>query len=137
MSQNAEPLPTTASPAGASPAFPWLAEAWRAIPAAELQILLGAIFSFAFPDSFATSGTLLNMLRVAGIMLVVAVGQSFALIVGGFDISVGANMGLVSIVCAMSMKAGVDVPNAAALGVLAGAVVGLINGVGIAVLRRS
>jgi ribose transport system permease protein len=140
MSQSAEPLRTTAAPKGASPAFLWLTDAWRAIPAAELQILLAIVvlslvFSFTFPDSFATSGTLLNMLRVAGIMLVVAVGQSFALIVGGFDISVGANMGLVSIVCAMSMKSGVDVPEAAALGVLVGGLVGLINGIGIAVLR--
>ena len=71
----------------------------RQIPAAEIQIFLAIIvlailFSYAFPDSFATSGTLLNMARVAGIMLVVSIGQSFALIVGGFDISVGATMGL-------------------------------------------
>ena len=71
----------------------------RQIPTAEIQIflaifILASVFSYAFPDSFATSGTLLNMARVAGIMLVVSVGQSFALIVGGFDISVGATMGL-------------------------------------------
>jgi ribose transport system permease protein len=112
----------------------------RAAPAAELQILLSIVvlaivFSTAFPDSFATTGTLLNMARVSGIMLVVAIGQSFALIVGGFDISVGATMGLVSIVSALLMKGGMAVEAAAALGVLTGAAVGLINGVGIAFLR--
>ena len=111
----------------------------RHVPAAEIQIFiaivaLAAIFSYAFPDSFATSGTLLNMARVAGILLVVSIGQSFALIVGGFDISVGATMGLVSVVCALLMKSGVEVPEAVALGVLAGAVVGLINGIGISIL---
>ena len=98
------------------------------------SFFLAIIFSYAFPDSFATSGTLLNMARVAGIMLVVSIGQSFALIVGGFDISVGATMGLVSVICALLMKHGVDVNGAVLLGVLAGSVVGLINGIGISIL---
>ena len=112
----------------------------KGLPAAELQILLAivvlvVVFCLTFPNSFATSGTLLNMARVAGIMLVVSVGQSFALIVGGFDISVGATMGLVSVVCALLMKSGTEVGVAVTLGVLAGAAVGLINGIGIAALR--
>jgi ribose transport system permease protein len=141
MSQSARELESLPNvPQHAAPASRGLAEGWRALPSAELQILLSIvvltlIFSFAFPDSFATSGTVLNMARVSGIMLVVAIGQSFALIVGGFDISVGANMGLVSIVTAMLMKGGFDAPAAVALGVLVGATVGLINGFGIAVLR--
>jgi ribose/xylose/arabinose/galactoside ABC-type transport system permease subunit len=111
----------------------------RQLPTTEIQIfiaivILTGIFSFAFPDSFATSGTLLNMARVAGILLVVSIGQSFALIVGGFDISVGATMGLVSVISALLMRHGLDVGAAAALGVLAGAAVGLINGIGISVL---
>ncbi len=144
MSRSAEGLerkaPEQSVAADASSGTRWLIAAWKSIPVAELQILLSIIvlaliFSFAYPDSFATSGTLLNMARVSGIMLVVAIGQSFALIVGGFDISVGANMGLVSIVCAMLMKSGMAVPEAAGLGVLAGALVGLINGIGIAAFR--
>jgi ribose transport system permease protein len=126
----------------AAPAAGGVARAafWRGVPAMELQILLAivalaVIFSWTFPDSFATSGTLLNMARVAGIMLVVSIGQSFALIVGGFDISVGATMGLVSVTCALLMKGGMDVGPAVALGVLSGAGVGLVNGFGIATLR--
>ena len=111
----------------------------RQIPTAEIQIFLAIVvlailFSYAFPDSFATSGTLLNMARVAGIMMVVSIGQSFALIVGGFDISVGATMGLVSVICALLMKRGLEVPEAVGLGVLAGSTVGLINGIGISIL---
>jgi len=111
----------------------------RQIPAAEIQIfiaivILTGIFSYAYPDSFATSGTLLNMARVSGILLVVSIGQSFALIVGGFDISVGATMGLVSVIGALLMRHGLDVGAAVAVAILAGAVVGLINGIGISVL---
>src|SRR6516225_9988833 len=118
---------------------PGLPAVLRQVPAAEIQIfvaiiVLATVYSYAFPDSFATTGTLLNMARVAGIMLVVSIGQSFALIVGGFDISVGATMGLVSVICALLMKHGFGVDEAVALGVLAGATVGLINGIGISIL---
>jgi ribose/xylose/arabinose/galactoside ABC-type transport system permease subunit len=121
------------------PSRPGLPPVLRHVPAAEIQIfvaivILASLFSYAFPDSFATTGTLLNMGRVAGIMLVVSIGQSFALIVGGFDISVGATMGLVSVICALLMKHGLGINEAVALGVLAGATVGLINGIGISIL---
>jgi ribose transport system permease protein len=107
---------------------------------AELQILLaalglGILFAVLYPDSFATTGTALNMARVAGILLVVAIAQSFALIVGGFDISVGATMGLTSVVAATLMVGGVDIGWAIVAGILTGAAVGLVNGVGIAVFR--
>ena len=110
------------------------------LPKTELQILsaivvLAIVFWVAFPDSFGTSGTLLNMARVAGIMLVVSIGQSFALIVGGFDISVGATMGLVSVVSATLMLGGVSVPLAIVFGILTGTAVGLVNGIGIALFR--
>ncbi|MGC2332856.1 MAG: ABC transporter permease [Candidatus Acidiferrales bacterium] len=114
-------------------------ELLRRVPAAEIQIfiaivILATTFSYAFPDSFATMDTLLNMERVAGIMLVVSIGQTFALIVGGFDISVGSTMGLVSIICALLMKHGFNVSEAVGLGVLTGSTVGLVNGVGISIL---
>jgi ribose/xylose/arabinose/galactoside ABC-type transport system permease subunit len=145
MSGNAETVKldtaTEASPAMQLwfPSRLGIPELLKRIPAAEIQIfvaiaILASIFSYAFPDSFATTDTLLNMERVAGIMLVVAIGQSFALIVGGFDISVGSTMGLVSITCALLMKSGVEVSEAVGLGVLAGATVGLVNGVGISIL---
>jgi ribose transport system permease protein len=111
----------------------------RQVSAAELQIIVAIIvlastFSFAFPDSFATAGTLINMARVAGILLVVAIGQSFALIVGGFDISVGATMGFVSIVASLWMVNGGGVESAILLGIVAGTLVGVINGFVIATL---
>ena len=107
---------------------------------AELQILLAIIllsliYAVTLPDSFATSGTMLNMARVAGILLVVAIAQSFALIAGGFDISVGATMGLTSVVAATLMVSGIPIGWAIFAGILTGAAVGLVNGIGIAVFR--
>ena len=90
---------------------------------AELQILLAIIllsliYAVTLPDSFATSGTMLNMARVAGILLVVAIAQSFALIAGGFDISVGATMGLTSVVAATLMVSGIPIGWAIFAGIL-------------------
>jgi len=101
--------------------------------AALLLLVIG--FSLAFPDSFATQGTLTNVARVTGILLVVAIGQSFALIVGGFDISVGSTMGLVSVAAATMMVGGMDIWLAIFAGIACGAAVGFVNGVGIAIFR--
>ncbi len=109
----------------------------RLIRTTEAQILVAAVvvfavFSLLYPDSFFSTGTFMNMARVAGILLVVSLGQSFALIVGGFDISVGAIMGFVSIIISLFMVQGGDVPTAILLGLAAGLVVGLVNGLVIA-----
>ena len=142
MSENAKLHSATDGALTAQPRFPFrlvLPGLLTRVPTAEIQIfiaiaILAIIFSYTFPDSFATTDTLLNMERVAGILLVVSIGQSFALIVGGFDISVGSTMGLVSVICALLMKHGFGVSEAVGLGVLAGSAVGLINGVGISIL---
>ncbi len=109
----------------------------RIIRTTEAQILVAAValfvvFSLLYPDSFFSTGTFMNMARVAGILLVVSVGQSFALIVGGFDISVGATMGFVSIIISLFMVNGGDVASGIMIGLLAGLVVGFVNGLIIA-----
>jgi ribose/xylose/arabinose/galactoside ABC-type transport system permease subunit len=119
----------------ASPDFP--KRIVRIIRTTEAQILVAAValfvvFSLLYPDSFFSTGTFMNMARVAGILLVVSVGQSFALIVGGFDISVGATMGFVSIIISLFMVNGGDVASGIVIGLLAGLVVGFVNGLIIA-----
>jgi ribose/xylose/arabinose/galactoside ABC-type transport system permease subunit len=94
--------------------------------------ILSAVYSFIYPDSFATRGNVANMSSVASILFVVAIGQTFALVVGGFDISVGANMGFVSIVASLLMTEGGSVLEGVAGGLLAGTLVGCLNGVLIA-----
>jgi len=99
----------------------------------ELQLLVGvallvALFCFLYPANFPTIANLSEMSRVGGILLVAAIAQSFALIVGGFDISLAANMGFVSIVSALSMSDGGSAWVGVPLGLLAGTAVGLVNG---------
>ena len=107
----------------------------------ELQLLAGlavmiAIFSLLEPSIYPTTANVQNISRQAGVLLVVAIGQMFAITVGGFDLSVGANMGFTSIITAQAM-ADHGVAAAMVIGLLTGAAIGLVNGILIAKLRVS
>lgn len=99
-------------------------------------LVLVLVFIAVFPEQFGSVRNLENITRHAAILLVVALGQMFALLVGGFDISVGATMGLAATVGAMTM-----VPYGTLAGIAAGlgaaTVVGFINGVLISRFRVS
>ena len=115
-------------------------EARRFFPAntVQLQLLVGivaliGIFSALYPDRFATVRNFQNITRQGATLLVVAVGQSFALVQGGFDISVGAVMGLASTVGALVMiEYGLWAGLVAGMG--AGLAAGIVNGTLIAKL---
>ncbi|MDQ4212940.1 ABC transporter permease [Microbacterium capsulatum] len=99
-------------------------------------VLLVALFIVLFPQQFGTMSNAGNVLRYASVLLVVAIGQMFAILVGGFDISVGATMGLASTIGAMAMlQYGTVAGIAAGIGVAA--VVGVANGILISRYRVS
>jgi ribose transport system permease protein len=103
----------------------------------ELQLLMGVAALWVFfaverSEDFATFSNAENMARVGAILLVVAVGQTFALVVGGFDISVGANVGFVSVVVALVATEHGGLAAGVLAGLAVGALVGLVNGVIIA-----
>ena len=94
-------------------------------------VVVSAGFGILYPDQFATFRNFENITRQGATLLVVAVGQTFALIVGGFDISVGSTMGLSSTVGALVMvEYGTTAGVLAGLG--AGMAAGLVNGLLIA-----
>jgi ribose/xylose/arabinose/galactoside ABC-type transport system permease subunit len=84
-------------------------------------------------DRFLSPFNLTNILVQSSIMAVIAMGMTFVIVGGGFDLSVGSTVALSGCVAAMLMPSG-----GVALGVLggiaAGAAVGLANGFVIAVL---
>jgi len=78
---------------------------------------------------FLTSENLLTVARQATYLAIVAMGQMLALLTGGFDLSVGAVLGLTSYVATVLMRdAGVSPIFAAPVAVLVGALLGAING---------
>lgn len=80
---------------------------------------------------FRTQGNLLNLLQQNAIIGILACVMTFAIILGGFDLSVGANAAVSSVVAAKLMiEVGIPVGIAGAL--LAGLLIGMINGLLIA-----
>jgi ribose transport system permease protein len=110
----------------------WMRQAIARLPRLEVQLLIGllliyAAFSIASPDIFPTERTVENLARQWGILLAVGVGQMFALVVGGFDISVGANVGFTSTALALLID-DLGVAGAAAAAIALGGAVGMVNG---------
>jgi Ribose/xylose/arabinose/galactoside ABC-type transport systems, permease components len=91
-------------------------------------IALAAVFSFLSPNFFELNN-LFNIIKQIASLAIVAVGFTFVLITGGIDLSVGYQISLVNVVCALLMvKMGMQ-PVFAILIVLAmGTLIGFING---------
>ena len=96
-----------------------------------LIILIGFI---ATPD-FLTIRNGTNVVSFSAIFAVLAVGQFFVILTGGIDLSVGSTVALSTVVSALLMQRGQSAGVAIALTLLVAAVVGLINGLLVVVLR--
>lgn len=85
-------------------------------------------------DRFLSPLNLNNILVQSSIMAVIAMGMTFVIIGGGFDLSVGSTAALSACTSAMVMlEAGIGAGVVA--GIAAGAFVGLVNGIIIAYLK--
>ena len=84
-------------------------------------------------DRFISPLNLTNILVQSSIMAVIAMGMTFVVIGGGFDLSVGSTVALAGCVAGMAMlKAGIIAGVIA--GIAAGILVGLANGLVVAVV---
>ncbi len=86
---------------------------------------------------FLTAGNLTNILEQVAVLAMVASVQTVVMVVGDFDLSVGALASLVGVVVAQLLAGGMPVVPAIALGLLAGLVAGAINGFLVAYLGLS
>ena len=83
--------------------------------------------SFA-TDGFLTSLNLFNIGRQISLLGIMSVGMTFVLISGEVDLSVGSNYALSGLSTGMLIIAGWTLPPALCVGLLAGAAIGLVNG---------
>jgi len=89
-------------------------------------LLMFIIYSIASPH-FLTAQNITNVLVQSAPVLILAAGQTFALLMGGLDLSQGSIISLVSVVTAtVMMKYGIA--PAAAAGLASGIAVGILNG---------
>lgn len=97
-------------------------------------IVIGAAFSMLTPF-FLTWANISDLLVSASILLVLATAQQFAIVTGGIDLSIAANLPWAAVVFGLTYDGGLGIPVSIIAAILAGTLVGLINGLVIAKLR--
>ncbi len=101
-------------------------------------VLLLSIFIFGFTSEgrFFTASNLSTVFQQVTVIGVIAIAQTIIILTAGIDLSVGAVMVLVSIVMGkLAVQSGVPVPAALAIGTIAGAAMGYLNGTFVTRLR--
>lgn len=99
-------------------------------------VVLIAVFTILRPK-FLGLGNVRNILRMASINGLLAVGMTFVVLTGGIDLSVGAMMGCAGMYSAYFAQTSMDCHwfIAVMIGVLMGLIVGLFNGICISYLK--
>ncbi len=100
-------------------------------------ILIVLFFWIQRPQTFMTIPNWVNISRQMSILGVVAFAMTIVMVTGDFDLSVGAMASLVGIVAGTTFQSGGSVASAVTLGLLVGAVGGLLNGVLVAAVGIS
>lgn len=97
---------------------------WAALVA---LVLLVIVFE-ALNPTFLSSGNIRSMLVAAAILIILGVGQTFVVATSGIDLSIASTMTLAAVVFGVTFTAGWGLPAAMLAAVLAGGVVGALNG---------
>ncbi len=90
-------------------------------------LLLAAIF-FAVDPSFLSPRSMSVMLCAIAFVGIIAIAQTWLMIAGEIDLSVGSVAGLAAVLSALAMKAGLPLGVGLVLGLATGALAGLVNG---------
>lgn len=98
-------------------------------------LLLIVVFFSVQEENFFTTRNGLNVLVNASVLGIVSLGQTLALISGGFDLSVGGTVPLGAVLFALLVNGGQSVVAALAIVVFVGAIVGVGNGLLIAKVK--
>ncbi len=110
-----------------SPWMDFVGDNAQVLSIAVFFVLCVLLFAAA-TDTFLTLGNILNLVRQAAPMLVVAIAMTFVITTGGIDLSVGSVVALVNALAALALQAGIPWPLVVA-GMLAfGGLVGLAQG---------
>jgi ribose transport system permease protein len=106
-----------------------LAETVSQLAAAGALIVIFVYLSFASSE-FLTSDNLFNVGAQTAVTAIIAMGMTLVIITAGIDLSVGSVAALAGVVGALAMSRwGIPVIPAIGVGILIGAVAGLVNGV--------
>lgn len=97
-------------------------------------LLLGLALALA-SDAFLTTANIVNVLRQTSLLFFLASGLTLVIITAGLDLSVGANIALSACLAGSVMKATGSVLLGSCAGLGTGALVGLLNGLMVSLVR--
>ena len=97
-------------------------------------LLLAAALTLA-SGAFLTVSNVLNVLRQASLVFLIASGVTLVILTAGLDLSIGANVGLSACIAATAIKSTGSIALGAAAGLASGTLVGILNGVMVSRLR--
>ena len=95
---------------------------------AGILLAMWAVLSRLSPFFFSLDN-LLEITIQAAVIAMIAVGQTFVILSGGIDLSVGAVLAATTVVASLAMDAGYGLAGGIAAGLLCGAVFGAANGI--------
>jgi len=97
-----------------------------------LIVITLVFWIFCKPGTFMTGSNLINMVRQCSFLAIVSIGSLLAIITGGIDLSVGGTMCFSGVVAAVLASKGLPITAAVIVAVLAGTMIGALNGIIIA-----
>jgi ribose transport system permease protein len=100
-----------------------------------LGVLIVAVAALE-PSTFATTDNVINVLNQSALSAVIAMGLTFALVTGEFDLSIGNTASLSGVVaCTLMVDSNASIPMAFVVAIGIGAVIGLLNGLVVTMLN--
>lgn len=91
-------------------------------------VVICIAFTILNPN-FISISNILNVCNQVAPVAIISIGQTYVLITGGIDLSIGSNIAIGGVLCCQAIVAGMPVIVGILIGLLAGTVVGIINGV--------
>ncbi|MBC7377966.1 MAG: ABC transporter permease [Burkholderiaceae bacterium] len=125
---NTATLPTGARGASLSP------EQKALVLRLAVLCLMGLALTFA-SSAFLTPGNLLNVLRQASLMFLIASGLTLVILCGGLDLSIGANVALSACLAGTVIQSSGSILLGCAVGAGSGLLIGVLNGLMVTALR--
>jgi D-allose transport system permease protein len=103
---------------------------WQKYGILLILLLLVVVMGILSPKYFLTVNNLIQIVLQSSITILIAVGEFFAILIAGIDLSVGSVLALTGMVTAKMMVGGVPIIVAILVGgVILGGLLGLINGI--------
>jgi len=102
---------------------------WETYGTFGILILMLVVFGVTAPDYFLTSGNIRQIFTQSSVTILIGVGEFFAILIAGIDLSVGSILALTGMVTAKLLVFGLDPISAALIGgILVGGLLGAVNG---------